>query len=282
MHPPKWVFFAPPAVLPALIYILAVRKSGPIAYIVYVLAAYCLIICILPLPKLVKRAKDAVMRRALGTDFGKRYVADLAFRGEVAIYRGMTINLLYAAFRAVVGICYGSAWFLTMAVYYAMLGGLRAYLIKCYRRNEPEKELQCYRKTAWMLFLLNVTMGGMILMTIITDSAYSYSGFIIYVSAIYAFYAFIFSIVNIVKFRKLGSPILSAAKVLNLVAALMSVLGLQTAMIARFSPSDEGFRQTMNIITGGVIYGTVIAIGVYMLIHSANLKRRMALEQVGE
>ena len=39
---------------------------------------------------------------------------------------------------------YASVWFLSMAVYYLVLGGLRAYLIVCYRRRTPELERRCY------------------------------------------------------------------------------------------------------------------------------------------
>jgi len=44
---------------------------------------------------------------------------------------------------------------------------------------------------------------------------------------------------------------------LGYVSAMMPVLGLQTAMISRFSNDGEEYRKTMNAITGGVVYGTV-------------------------
>lgn len=68
-----------------------------------------------------------------------------------------------------------------------------------------------------------------------------------------------------VKYRRAGSPVLSAAKVINFVSAMMSVLGLQTAMISKFSEKSDSFRTMMNGITGGVIYGIVIVTAVLML-----------------
>ena len=76
------------------------------------------------------------------------------------------------------------------------------------------------------------------------------------------------SVVNLVKFRRLGSPILSAAKVLNFIAALMSIRGLQTAMIAQFSGDAEQSRRMMNTMTGSAVYAIVIAIAICMLIRS--------------
>ena len=46
---------------------------------------------------------------------------------------------------------YASVCFLYLAVYYLVLGGLRAYLIVCYRRRTPELERRCYHTTAWLL-----------------------------------------------------------------------------------------------------------------------------------
>ena len=105
------------------------------------------------------------------------------------------------------------------------------------------------------------------------NNGYSYpAGYVIYISAMYTFCTMIMSVINLVRYRKLGSPVLSAAKVLNFIAALMSILGLQTAMIAEFSVKDDSFRRIMNGITGAGIWVTVIVIAVYMLIRSSKMK----------
>ena len=66
-----------------------------------------------------------------------------------------------------------------------------------------------------------------------------------------------------------------AAKVLNFISAMMSILGLQTAMIAQFSGDTEHFRRMMNTITGSTVYAIVIAIAVYMLIHSKKPRKQV-------
>ena len=108
-----------------------------------------------------------------------------------------------------------------------------------------------------------------------TNSGFSYPGYIIYLSAFYTFYTMVISVLNLVKFRKLGSPILSAAKVLNFIAAMMSILGLQTAMISRFSENGEAYRKMMNTITGGFVYGIVIVIAITMLLHSKKSQKKV-------
>ncbi len=282
LYPSKWVLiFLPPISFAALIFIFATqnKKSAP-AYIIYCMSAYSLMIWSAAVPRLTKRIKSAIinsriMKKASASKITGRYLNDLAFRGNVSIYQGMAVNAFYVVFRIVAGIRYASVWFISMAVYYLVLGGLRAYLVVCYRRRNPNLERRCYHTTAWLLFLLNIPMGGMIVLMVRTNSGFSYPGSIIYLSALYTFYTMVTSVLNLVKFRKLGSPILSAAKVLNFIAAMMSILGLQTAMISRFSENGESYRKMMNAVTGGFVYGIVILIAVIMLLHSRKTRKKV-------
>lgn len=278
IYPPKRILFSiPPLSFAALVVIfVSGHDKSAAAYAVYSMSAYSLMVLCAATPALIRRLKSAVRNSKLAqSEFGIKYRKNPAFRGSVSIYQGMTINFLYVLFRVIAGARYASVWFVSMAVYYLVLGILRAHLIVCYRRRTPETEQRCYHRTAWLLFLLNIPMGGMIVLMVQTNSGYSYPGYIIYLSALYTFYTMAISVINFVKYRKLGSPILSAAKVLNLVSAMMSVLGLQTAMIAQFSGHDDSFRKTMNAITGGVVYGVVILIAVYMLLHSKNREKKV-------
>lgn len=260
LHPPRAVLCLVPPLSFAALSVLFLRGDtrDAAAYVIYTLSAYSLVIWVLAAPKQFQRAAETVrmsgtMRRIKRSAFGGRYLSDLAYRGSVGICQGMTINFCYVVFRLAVGIRYASVWFL---------------------RQSSELEQRCYRITAWLLLLLNIPMGGMIVLMIRTDSGYFYPGSVIYLSALYTFYAFILAIVNVMRFRALGSPILSAAKVLNLVSALMSLLGLQTAMIARFSANGEGYRKLMNTVTGSAVYAAVIVIAVYMLRRSRKLEKK--------
>lgn len=274
-HPPKWVlFFIPMISYAALIFIFAAGETeSALAYPVYCMSAYSLCILLVAVPTLAAKMKAAVwnsrpIQKIAGTGLGGKYLNDLAFRGGLNIYQGMAVNFFYVIFRIAAGIRYRSAWFISMAVYYLILGGMRASLVFHHRRRDEKQEIGCYRCVAWLLFLLNIPMGGMIVLMVRTNSGYSYPGYVIYISALYTFYSMAMSIANIVKYRRLGSPLLSAAKVLNFVSAMMSVLGLQTAMIARFSQNGEGYRKMMNAITGGFVWGIVILVAIYMLLCS--------------
>lgn len=279
LYPPVW-FMLPLSVFSfgALIFIFAEEKTESVlAYFLYSLSAYSLVILCMASPRAFRWGRhrisqSKIFKKLTSVAIADKYIKDMTFRGTVSIYQGLAINIFYMIFRVVVGILYTSVWFISMAVYYLILGMIRAYLIICYRRDDVSRELICYRNTALFLFLLNIPMGGMIILMIRTNSGFSYPGYVIYLSALYTFYTFIMAIRNLVTFRKVGSPVLSAGKVLNFVSAMMSVLGLQTAMIAQFSTQGEDYRRMMNAITGGCVYAIVIIIAVYMLLHSRKQK----------
>lgn len=282
LHPPGWVLIFVPLLSFAALAAVFIRQcpENILVYLIYSLSAYSLTIWLAALLGLTKRAKSAMMgskfmRKAAASPIMGRYFKDLAFRGSISIYQGIAVNLFYVAFRIMAATRYASVWFLSMVVYYLVLGGLRAYLIVYYRRRTSELERRCYHTTAWFLFLLNIPMGGMIVLMVRTDSGFSYPGYVIYLSALYTFYTMITSAINLIRFRRLGSPILSAAKVLHFVAAMMSILGLQTAMISRFSENGENYRRMMNAITGGFVYGIVILIAIYMLLHGRYLRKKV-------
>lgn len=221
-----------------------------------------------------------LLKKIASTELGGRYLNDRAFRGSIGIYQGMLINLIYAVFRGIIGIIYSSVFSLSAAAYYFSLGLLRSGLAYSYRRRKRRGglryERRCYLITAWLLLILNIPMGGVILLTVRSERANAYPGYTIYAFASYTFYMITVAIINIVKYRRLGSPILSAAKVLNFISALMSMLGLQNALIAEFSEGNEAYRRLMNTITGTGIYIIVILLAIGMIICAHRAVRRVS------
>lgn len=256
-----------------LIFILGKTKSI-FSYFIYSMSAYSFVcLCIEIITKLKKMIHNSkILNKVISISVVKRYLNDFKFRGTLNIYQGMIVNIFYTLFRLGVGIYYVSPWLISMGVYYLILAVMKSYLIICYKRNRNQKK--CYRNIGYGLFLLNIPMGGMIILMIKTNAGYIYPGYIIYLSALYTFYTIIIAVINIIKFHKMGNLILIASKIINFVCALMSILGLQTAMITHFSTNGESYRQMMNAITGGVVYAFVIIMALYMIIHS---KRKESL-----
>ena len=204
---------------------------------------------------------------------GRRYLRDVLFRWYVGICAGLTFNLCYAVFRAVTGVLYGSVWLIASAVYFLLLALIRVSLAVSYRRRAGKPadfERRRYLRTARLLLLLNLPMSALILLTLAGNSeTSSYPGYTIYASAAYTFWLISHDVIQTVRFRRLGSPILSASAAVSLVAVLMSLFGLQNGMIVTFSAQADGFRQQMNTLTGIGVSLATVAIAVAMRVRSA-------------
>lgn len=204
---------------------------------------------------------------------GRRYLRDALFRWYVGICAGLTFNLCYAVFRAVTGVLYGSVWLIASAVYFLLLALIRVSLAVSYRRRAGKPagfERRRYLRTARLLLLLNLPMSALILLTLAGNSEVSsYPGYTIYASATYTFWLIAHAVIQTVRFRRLGSPILSASGAVSLVAALMSLFGLQNGMIVTFSAQADGFRQQMNTLTGIGVSLATVAIAVAMRVRAA-------------
>lgn len=250
------------------------KENGVLAGVVYAVSVYALVIfCVAAwksTKKLTKKVKTGGFEDCGVGKLANRYFSDRKFRGEVALWRGLTVDGLYATFRLIIGIAYGSWWSITLAGYHYMLGFLRTYLLFCYNgaadgTEDTAKNWRRYTLVGALLFALNLPMTGMTVLMITQNSGFPYPGFTIYALAAYTFYSVILSVVNLVREHRLNSPLFAAARVLNFVAALMSVLGLQTAMITMFSGEGDGFRQAMNTVTGTAVLVSVIVIAALMI-----------------
>ena len=87
----------------------------------------------------------------------------------------------------------------------------------------------------------------------------------IYIVATFTFIYLTSSIVDVVKYRKLNSPILSAAKVITFVQALVAIYSLQIAMFASFG-EDAGMERIMNSVFGGLLCISIFGMAVYMVV----------------
>ena len=73
-----------------------------------------------------------------------------------------------------------------------------------------------------------------------------------------------------------GSPVITAVKVVNLTAAMVSMLSLEAAMIARFcDPAAPLFRAKMIGITGFVICLLVVLLSMLMIIRASKELNRI-------
>ena len=216
-----------------------------------------------------------LMKKFRSTKVGEKYMTDVRFRAGVSLYQGFFINLLYIVMKLVSGIVYRSTWFIAIAVYYILLAMMRFLLMRRLNVQDEASELRRYRLCGIMLLFMNQALAGIVAFMVQQNKGFVYPGLLIYAVAAYAFYAVSIAIVNIVKTRKHKSPILSAAKAINLVAAMVSILSLTTAMLSQFGGEGNAeFNRTMTAAVGGGVCTIVIAMAIYMIVRAnKNLKK---------
>ena len=254
----------------------------PIQIISYLFSAYALVVTITGFPHIIslaKRIKNYISEHPLmikfkNTKLGAKYLNDLNFRTEISLYFGLFINLLYIGMNIFSGIRYRAVWFISLAFYYILLAVMRYMLL---RKGKKEHNLyndwKRYRMCGIILLIMNQALAAIVIIIVKQNKGFNYSGLLIYAMALYSFYSVITAIFDIVKFRKHGSPVISAAKAIKFVAALVSMLSLTTAMITQFGNDDENFRKLMTGTVGGGVCTIVIIMAIFMIIRSnKNLK----------
>ena len=271
-----------------VIYALAGENVEPIiAYAAYFLSAYAFIITVTGITGVVRLIRQGIdqhplVRKMLGIPLVSRYLKEDLFRTEAALYQGFFVNLLYVGIKMFSGIFYRSVWFITLAVYYALLAVMRASLLHYVRNNEKNKfsEWRRYCLCGIILMVMNAALVGIIVLAVHQNSGFEYPGILIYVMAMYAFYAMITAVRSVIKFRRYGSPVMSAAKAINLTAALVSMLSLETAMLTQFGAADDPkFRQIMTASTGAGVSMIVLGMAVFMIVRSTKHMKHMKQEK---
>lgn len=260
--------------------------SGWIAYVSYVFSAYALIIACIGLWSIksnaaVKQMKDSVLEMADQNPYVSRYRTDIVFKTKISLLLSLALNLGYAVLKFVTGIFYGSAWLITLAAYYTLLLTMRLLLLRHINRNTKDMvmEWKRCRICGVVLLLMNIILTGMVILVLRRGEGFVYPGYLIYAMASYDFYAMTMAIVNLVKSRKRKSPVLTAAKVINAAAALITMLSLETAMITQFGAEDgEMFRYTMIASTGGGICVIIVMMAALMIARSTKNIRELKLQ----
>lgn len=245
-------------------------SEAPVAYVVYVVAFYtvCVIsaFCGMVLPKQYKSVREKIYAHPLG----HRYMTDAAFKTHVSLYASLAANLLYVGVNVLSWFLYRSMWFVVLAVYYVILAVMRFLLVRHVRIHGLGKnrlgELQRARLCSFILLLLNFVLTGAVMMILYQNKGFEYHGILIYVMASYTFYITTHAIVDLIKYRKYHSPVMTVSKVIALSAALVSMLALETAMLSQFGGDMTPENKWLMIaLTGAGVSIIVVTMSAYMI-----------------
>jgi len=269
LFPPVWVLVVLTGVSAwslTAIFLNGWEETVPACF-AYALAAYTLVADAVFLVRVLPGRYRQIRQTIYDNPLGNRYMTDRAFRSRMSLYLSLVINLLYVALQGVQWYLQRSWWFVVLGAYYAILSVMRLllvrYVVKSKTQTSVIREWQISRVCSYILLLLNLFLSGAVLMILYQNRGFHYDGVLIYVMALYTFYSVIHAVVELVRWRKAGSPVLSTAKVVSLCAAVVSLLNLETAMFSQFGADMAPEHQRLMIIlTGAGISATVITLSV--------------------
>lgn len=259
-----------PAAAVLLVYSFAVESANSaVVYCSYALSAYGLALLCVRAPAVLRKAK----RVKEENKYVNRYVTDVHLRVKLSLYTSLLLNTAYAVFQLALGLYHASVWFYSLALYYALLAVMRFFLLRDVRSSIPgenlRQELLRYRFCGVVLLGMNLALAVIVFYIAWQNRGFQHHPITTITMAAYTFTSFTRAIINVVKYRKYQSPVLSASKAITLAAACVSMLTLETAMLAAFGGQDEGeFRQTMTALSGAAVCLFVLVMAVYMIVRS--------------
>lgn len=290
LYPPVWIIaLLVPICTAALIYtFIGGYEAHPVAYFTYVLSFYTLTVVVMRCIKVVPKQYRAAKKKIYDNPIGNRYFTDHKFKTHVTLYRNLAVNILYIGVNIVSGFLYNTAWFFVLAFYYTILAVMRFLLVRFVNGvgigENRFRELRRSRLCGYILLTVNLALSGAVLMILYQNKGYEYHGILIYVMAAYTFYVTTVAIVNLVKYRKLGSPVMSMTKIISMAAALVSMLSLETAMFSEFGKdmSNEN-KKIFIMLTGAGVSIVIITMSVYSIVkNSKEIKKIMENDTYGE
>ena len=215
----------------------------------------------------MKRLKRFIFKTA------DRISGDEHLRTEISLYPSIAMNILMALIQLASGITYKSVWFYSLAGYYFFLVLIRFLVLNCEVVTKEARnvifEFKRYRLCGILLIPMNVLLAVIVFLIVIDDEGFSYG--MVYTLGL-ALMTFIFTgiaIVNVIRYRRYNSPVLSAAKVISLIAAFVSMLSLETALFAAFGSSgSESLRRIITAISGTAVLIVTLFMAIYMIKHA--------------
>lgn len=225
----------------------------------------------------------------------KKAIKDKDTRERAILYASTAVNYFFVIFQLYGGIHYGSAWFVALGVYYAVLTSINLYIGLSYKKS-GHKAWKVFYTAGWVLALANLALVVMISVMIASPGVAirNYSPIMAAGATIWAFYLLISAILGIVKHWREKNAIALAKNNMQLIGATVSILMLQTAMIASYgAQAVEEAGQTLkrmsgvidipadiekatndlvqifvtsNRVTGVLVIVVVLAITIYMII----------------
>lgn len=279
LRPPWYVaiiaFIITLTLIAGSLYSIIIELNNIGVYFLYIIAATFLSLTVWYAIYFTPKIKKYVITLMEKRKFTFAIINDYGFRAVTFSTVAFTVNIAYAIFNGAMGIISRSVWFGALSLYYIVLSALKAYVIIGSKRinklteNRPLLLACMYRNCGISLIMLSIALSGAVAQMALSDQGFKYADLMIYAAALYAFYKITIAIIQFVKSRRHGRTINETFGLINLSDGLVSMLALQTALLAAFG---EGSSKLYNAITSTAVMLMIIAIGIFMAFGAKRIK----------
>lgn len=267
-----------PASIGAMLYgMRRLGESHPATLAAYVLSFYALIVWCVRMPAVVRFLR--AFRRE--NRYVSRWLGDPRLRMNVTLSGSVLWNGAYGALQLGLGIYHRSAWFYSLAAYYASLACMRFFLVRHTLRHKPgeamRRELKQYRACGWIFLLMNLALSGMMLYMIRENRATRHHEITTIALAAYTFATLTWAIISVPRYRRYHSPAMSASRVVSLAAACVSMLTLENTMLVTFGREEmtAQVRRLFLALSGGAVSVCLVALAIYMIAQANRKMKQM-------
>lgn len=240
-----------------------------IVYGSYFLSAYTLTAICVRIPRMCKWITD--LRNE--NKYISIYREHIGMRVKFSLYVTLFANVIYALIQLIMGMINHAFWFYSLAGYYILLAIMRYFLLKEMRKEnfgtDRWTELLIFRFCGVMLLLMNIAIAIVFFLMIRENRGFEHYYIITIAMAVYTFVVLTIAIMNLFSYRKYNSPVMVASKVISFVAALVSVISLETSMFASFgADTDPVFKNNVIRISGFCVCVIVHLLALIMIFKS--------------
>lgn len=247
------------------------KTESVFVYLLYALSATALAFVVWMAIYFISKIKEMITSELKRHKFTNELLASYGYRSIIFAICSFIINVAYASFQGVMAILSRSIWLGSLAVYYLAISLIRGGIVVVSRKKEQSSELfttkkqvRAYRNCGIYLVLLNFALVGAVVQMVAYGGGFKYAGNMIYVMAVYAFYKLGMGIYNLFRAKKCNDYTIQSIKNISFADALVSILGLQTAMLYAFSEDYQ--PRVPNALTGGAVLVLIIAMGIFMIV----------------
>lgn len=236
--------------------------------------------------KLVDKVKERIKRNR----FGKRFLEQYGFKTMVLALLSLVINLGFAIMNGVSGILYSSIWFGALSAYYIALIIFRGGVILSDRASRKRHadddagylraQLKIYLAGGAFLVIVGIAMGVAVTQMVLSKRP-TQSGEIMAIStAAYAFYKITLAIINLVRAKSHGNPVVQSLRNINFSNACMSMVSLTVLLIETFGEGEaQSGMLAMKACVGFAACALTLAMATIMIVRAS---KRLNEEQNDE